>query len=138
MAVTNVIRPVDLNDDDFDIVDNKVRVRPTLKIYDLKYAAPDTVITTQMAVDYAKIGRHYLSVAGIQGNIHLDFKMVIDSGPRRALYTLPPEAPTPVQLIEEQAFDGSSVWVDAGSRTVMGNGLKAGTRYILNLGGYFE
>lgn len=138
MAVTKVIRPVDLHEDDFDIVDNKVRVRPTIKIYDLKYAAPDTVITTQMAVDYAKIGRHYLSVAGIHGKIHLDFKMVIDSGPRRALYTLPPEAPTPVQLIEEQTFDGSSVWVDAGSRTVMGNGLKAGTRYILNLGGYFE
>ena len=138
MAVKKVIRPEDLHDDDFDIVDNKVRVRPTIKIYDVKYAAPDTVITTQMAVDYAKIGRHYLSVAGIQGNIHLDFKMVIDSGPRRALYTLPPEAPTPVQLIEEQAFDGSSVWVDKGSRTVMGNGLKAGTRYILNLGGYFE
>lgn len=138
MAVTKVIRPVDLHEDDFDIVDNKVRVRPTIKIYDLKYAAPDTVITTQMAVDYAKTGRHYLSVASIQGNIHVDFKMVIDSGPRRALYTLPPEAPTPVQLIEEQAFDGSSVWVDAGSRTVMGNGLKAGTRYILNLGGYFE
>ena len=138
MAVTKVIRPVDLHEDDFDIVDNKVRVRPTIKIYDLKYAAPDTVITTQMPVDYAKIGRHYLSVAGIQGNIHVDFKMVIDSGPRRALYTLPPEAPTPVQLIEEQTFDGSSIWVDAGSRTVMGNGLKAGTRYILNLGGYFE
>lgn len=138
MAVKKVIRPEDLHDDDFDIVANKVRVRPTIKIYDLKYAAPDTVITTQMPADYAKIGRHYLSVAGIQGNIHVDFKMVVDSGPRRALYVLPPEAPTPVQLIEEQAFDGSSIWVDAGSRTVMGNGLKAGTRYILNLGGYFE
>lgn len=138
MAVTKVIRPVDLHDDDFDIVDNKVRVRPTIKLYDVKYVAPDTVITTQMPVDYAQIGRHYLSIAGIQGNIHLDFKMVVDSGPRRALYTLPPEAPTPVQLIEEQTFDGSSVWVDKGSRTVMGNGLKAGTRYILNLGGYFE
>lgn len=138
MAVKKVIRPEDLHDDDFDIVDNKVRVRPTIKMYNLKYAAPDTVITTQMPVDYDKIGRHYLSVAGIQGNIHVDFKMVIDSGPRRALYTLPPEAPTPVQLIEEQTFDGSSIWVDAGSRTVMGNGLKAGTRYILNLGGYFE
>ena len=138
MAIKKVIRPEDLHDDDFDIVDNKVRVRPTIKIYDLKYAAPDTVITTQMPVDYDKIGRHYLSVAGIQGNIHVDFKMVVDSGPRRALYALPPEAPTPVQLIEEQAFDGSSIWVDAGSRVVMGNGLKAGTRYILNLGGYFE
>lgn len=138
MAVKKVIRPEDLHDDDFDIVDNKVRVRPTIKIYDLKYAAPDTVITTQMPVDYAKTSRHYLSVAGIQGNIHVDFKMVVDSGQRRALYTLPPEAPTPVQLIEEQTFDGSSIWVDAGSRTVMGNELKAGTRYILNLGGYFE
>ena len=138
MAIKKVIRPEDLHDDDFDIVANKVRVRPTIKIYDLKYAAPDTVITTQMPVDYDKIGRHYLSVAGIQGNIHVDFKMVVDSGPRRALYVLPPEAPTPVQLIEEQTFDGSSIWVDAGSRTVMGNGLKAGTRYILNLGGYFE
>ena len=138
MAVKKVIRPEDLHDDDFDIVDNKVRVRPTIKIYDLKYAAPDTVITTQSPVDYAKIGRHYLSVAGIQGNIHVDFKMGIDSGPRRALYQLPQDAPTPVQLIEEQTFDGSSIWVDAGSRTVMGNGLKAGTRYILNLGGYFE
>lgn len=138
MAVKKVIRPEDLHDDDFDIVDNKVRVRPTIKMYNLKYAAPDTVITTQMPVDYDKIGRHYLSVAGIQGNIHVDFKMVVDSGPRRALYVLPTEAPTPVQLIEEQTFDGSSIWVDAGSRTVMGNGLKAGTRYILNLGGYFE
>ena len=138
MTVKKVILLEDLHDDYFDIVDNKVRVRPTIKIYDLKYAAPDTVITTQMPVDYDKIGRHYLSVAGIQGNIHVDFKMVVDSGPRRALYVLPTEAPTPVQLIEEQAFDGSSIWVDAGSRTVMGNGLKAGTRYILNLGGYFE
>lgn len=138
MAVKKVIRPEDLHDDDFDIVDNKVRVRPTIKMYNLKYAAPDTVITTHTPVDYDKIGRHYLSVAGIQGNIHVDFKMVIDSGARRALYVLPPEAPTPVQLIEEQTFDGSSIWVDAGSRTVMGNGLKAGTRYILNLGGYFE
>nr|DAM35025.1 MAG TPA: hypothetical protein [Caudoviricetes sp.] len=138
MAVKKVIRPEDLHEDDFDIVDNKVRVRPTIKMYNLKYAAPDTVITTQMPVDYDKIGRHYLSVAGIQGNIHVDFKMVVDSGPRRALYVLPTEAPTPVQLIEEQTFDGSSIWVDAGSRTVMGNGLKAGTRYILNLGGYFE
>ena len=138
MAVKKVIRPEDLHDDDFDIVDNKVRVRPTIKMYNLKYAAPDTVITTQMPVDYAQMGRHYLSVAGIQGNIHVDFKMVVDSGPRRALYTLPTDAPTPVQLIEEQTFDGSSIWVDAGSRTVMGNGLKAGTRYILNLGGYFE
>ena len=138
MAVTKVIRPVDLHDDDFDIVDSKVRVRPTIKIYALKYAAPDTVITTQMAVDYNQVGRHYLSVAGIHGNIHVDFKMVVDSGARRALFQLPADAPTPVQLIEEQAFDGSSVWVDKGSRTVMGNGLKAGTRYILNLGGYFE
>ena len=138
MAVKKVIRPEDLHEDDFDIVDNKVRVRPTIKMYNLKYAAPDTVIKTHSPVDYAKIGRHYLSVAGIQGNIHVDFKMVVDSGSRRALYVLPAEAPTPVQLIEEQTFDGSSIWVDAGSRTVMGNGLKAGTRYILNLGGYFE
>lgn len=138
MAVTKVIRPEDLHDDDFDIVGNKVRVAPTIKIYELKYAAPDTVITTQNKQDYDQVGRHYLSVAGIHGNIHVDFKMVVDSGPRRPLFQLPNEAPTPVQLIEEQTFDGSSIWVDAKTRTVMGNGLKAGTRYILNLGGYFE
>ena len=138
MAVTKVIRPVDLHEDDFEIVNNKVRVAPTIKIYELKYAAPDTVITTLNKVDYHQVGRHYLSVAGIHGNIHVDFKMEVDSGPRRPLFQLPAEAPTPVQLIEEQTFDGSSIWVDAKSRTVMGNGLKAGTRYILNLGGYFE
>lgn len=138
MAVTKVIRPEDLHTDDFDIVDNKVRISHTIKIYALKYASPDTVITTLNKVDYNQVGRHYLSVAGIHGNIHVDFKMEIDSGPRRPLFQLPSEAPVPVQLIEEQTFDGSSIWVDKGSRTVMGNGLKAGTRYILNLGGYFE
>ena len=138
MAVTKVVRPVDLHEDDFDIVNNKVRISHTIKIYALKYAAPDTVITTLNKVDYNQVGRHYLSVAGIHGNIHVDFKMEVDSGPRRPLFQLPAEAPTPVQLIEEQTFDGSSIWVDAKSRTVMGNGLKAGTRYILNLGGYFE
>ena len=138
MAVTKVIRPVDLHEDDFEIVNNKVRTSHTIKIYELKYAAPNSVITTLNPVDYNQVGRHYLSVAGIHGNIHVDFKMEVDSGPRRPLFQLPAEAPTPVQLIEEQTFDGSSIWVDKGSRTVMGNGLKAGTRYILNLGGYFE
>lgn len=138
MAVIKFVRPVDLHEDDFDIVNNKVRVAPTIKIHALKYASPNTVITTLNEVDYNQVGRHYLSVAGIHGNIHVDFKMVVDSGPRRPLFQLPAEAPTPVQLIEEQTFDGSSIWVDAKSRTVMGNGLKAGTRYILNLSGYFE
>ena len=136
--MVKVIRPEDLHEDDFEIVGNKVRVVPTIKKYELKYSAGKDVITTDHPNDYDNMGRHYLSVAGIHGKIHVDFKMVQNSGPRRGLFILPSNAPTPIELIETQTFDGSSIWIDPKSRSVMGNGLKAGVRYIVDLTGYFE
>lgn len=132
-----VVQNLDFHDDDFIIQNGKVRSVKRLKTYNLTFAAPKTTVTTNNPVDYDSQGRHQLSVMDGMGKIHLDFKMLKDSGGALALFQLPSNAPPPVELIESQVHDGGTLWVGPGSRTVYGNSLKANTRYIIDLVGFF-
>lgn len=132
-----VIQDLDFHDDDFIIQNGKVRSVKRLKTYNLTFAAPKTIVTTNNPVDYGNQSRHQLSVMDGMGKIHLDFKMLKDSGASLALFQLPSSVPAPVELIESQVHDGGTLWVSSGSRTVYGNNLKANTRYIVDLVGFF-
>lgn len=131
------IQDIDFHEDDFIIEGNKVRTRKIGKTYKLDFAAGKDMITSHNPADYEQQGRRQLTVLDGMGKIHLDFRMVKNIGPRQALFKLPPNAPKNLELIETQLWDGSSIWVDAGSPWVMGNSLKAGQRYILDLIGFF-
>lgn len=133
-----VVQGLDLHEDDFTVQNGKVRTIKRLKTYNLPFVAPKTTATTNNPIDYESQNRHQLSVLDGMGKIHLDFKMLKDSGPRLALFQIPNNASAPLELIETQTHDGSSLWVDAGSRTIFGNGLKADTRYIVDLVGFFS
>lgn len=132
-----VVQDLDLHDEDFIVENNKVRTRKIVKSYKLDFAAGKDTITTNHPNDYDSQNRRQLTVLDGMGKIHLDFKMVKGIGPRQALFKLPPDAPKNLELIETQLWDGTSVWVDAGSPWVMGNGLKASQRYIVDLIGFF-
>ena len=104
--------------------------------YPLSYATGKDRITTWNPVDYNNNERHKLRVVNGFGKIHLDFKAVTDvSG---AIFKLPDNAPKNLDLIEVQTHDGSSIWLNAGSKTIYSSGLKAGTRYIVDIIGFFE
>ena len=132
-----VVQDLDLHDEDFIVENNKVRTRKIVKSYKLDFAAGKDTITTNHPNDYDSQNRRQLTVLDGMGKIHLDFKMVKGIGPRQALFKLPANAPKNLELIETQLWDGTSVWVDAGSPWVMGNSLKAGQRYIVDLIGFF-
>lgn len=132
-----VVQDLNLHEDDFTIQNGKVRTLKTAKSYKLDFAVGTDTITTNHPADYDKQARRQLTVLDGMGKIHLDFKMVKGIGPRQALFKLPPDAPRNLELIETQLWDGTSVWVDAGSPWVMGNSLKAGQRYIVDLIGFF-
>ena len=132
-----VVQDLDLHDEDFIVENNKIRTRKVAKSYKLDFAVGTDIITTNHPADYDKQARRQLTVLDGMGKIHLDFKMVKGIGPRQALFKLPPDAPKNLELIETQLWDGTSVWVDAGSPWVMGNSLKSGQRYIVDLIGFF-
>lgn len=132
-----VVQDLDLHDEDFIVENNKVRTRKIVKSYKLDFAVGKDIVTTNNPVDYDKQERRQLTVMEGMGKIHIDIKMVKTIGPRQMLLKLPPDAPKNLELIETQLWDGTSVWVDKGSPWVMGNGLKAGQRYIFDLIGFF-
>lgn len=132
-----VVQDLDLHDEDFIVENNKVRTRKVVKSYKLDFAVGKDIVTSNNPIDYEQQGRRQLTVLDGMGKIHLDFKIVKNTGPRQMLFKLPPDAPKNLELIETQLWDGTSVWVDAGSPWVMGNSLKAGQRYIVDLIGFF-
>ncbi len=76
------------------------------------------------------------------GRIHVDFKPKKDlfydknDASKRLVGTLPADCPTPKAFLELQTHDGGSVYAYKGLRLVEANGT-AGTRYIVDLWGYF-
>jgi len=133
-----VIQGLDLHEDDFTIQNGKVRTLKTAKSYKLDFILGKDFITTNNDKDYDKQERRQLTVLDGMGKIHLDFKMVKDSGNLRPLFRLPTNAPRNLELIETQVWDGASVWLNAGNNVVYGSGLREGQRYILDLIGFFS
>lgn len=133
-----VAQDIDFHDDDFIIENNKVRTRKVGKSFKLDFILGKDVITTNNDRDYDKQERRQLTVLDGIGKIHLDFKMVQNSGNLRPLFKLPANAPRNLELIETQVWDGASVWLNAGNNVVYGSGLREGQRYILDLIGFFS
>lgn len=133
-----VVQDLDFHDEDFIVENNKVRTRKVVKSYKLDFILGKDWITTNNDKDYDKQERRQLTVLDGMGKIHLDFKMVKDSGNLRPLFKLPAKAPRNLELIETQVWDGASVWLNAGNNVVYGSGLREGQRYILDLIGFFS
>ena len=123
-----------LSPTDFEInAQGVLQLRRTPLTYTLAYAAGKDRITTWNPVDYDNAARHQLEVVDNLGMIHMDFKMVKDSGSPMAIFELPENAPTSPTLKEVQTHDGGSIWLNANSRRIMCGNLKAGTRYIVDI-----
>lgn len=138
MAKTvKLVTPNDLSTD-FAVNGNKVHINKSIKQMKIDFAAAKNVVSTNNPVDYERQERRQLTLhsSGI-GKIHLDFKMLVDSGPSRTIYMLPANAPTSLELIEFAFADGGTIWLGAGSRNIVANGLKANSRYIVDLVGFF-
>lgn len=80
--------------------------------------------------------RHTLYLQGKFGYIHLDF-VVQSANATINVASLPADAPTPIGLLEAQTHDGGYVYIDANNRTVKGKNLARGTRYVVDIVGFF-
>lgn len=83
--------------------------------------------------------RRKLFVQGTFGKLHLDFVYVgEDKANGQLLFSFPRGTPLPRGLIEVQTFDGGTIWVRDNGDTVRGGKLTTGTRYIIDLIGFWR
>jgi hypothetical protein len=83
-------------------------------------------------------GRKSCRVEWGLGIIHLDFVAAAESGEIGYIPdTQPNPGPKAEILIEEQLHDGSTVWIDQGTRAIKAQGLTVGQRYLFNIIGFF-
>lgn len=136
MTVKKLIAETDLHTDDFIINNNKVRTRKLSNTYPMLYATGKDRITTMYEQEYNSDKRHYLRVMNGFGKIHLDFKAVTDVD--GAIFRLPDNAPNNLDLIEIQTHDGGYIWLEANNKVINASGLKANTRYVVDIIGFFE
>lgn len=79
--------------------------------------------------------RRTLYLQGRFGYIHLDFVAQVTNG---NVAVLPAGAPTPIGVLEVQTHDGGNVYINANDRTIQGGSLTRGTRYIVDIVGFFS
>ena len=73
------------------------------------------------------------------GYLHFDFKLINPSGNGGVVATLPPNSPVAVRLIERSVdVNNNSIYVNRNSRTIMGWGVPAKNRYIIDVIGYWR
>lgn len=73
------------------------------------------------------------------GYLHFDFKLINPSGNGGVVATLPPNSPVAVRLIERSVdVNNNSIYVNRNSRTIMGWGVPAKNRYIIDIIGYWR
>lgn len=83
--------------------------------------------------------RRKLFVQGTFGKLHLDFIYTgADKANGQLLFSFPNRTPLPRGLIEVQTFDGGTIWVGDNRDTVRGGKLTTGTRYIIDLIGFWR
>ena len=129
MKTVKLITPSDLSDD-FKVTGGKVHLSTAIKQYKVDFAVAKSIATTNNPVDYDRQERRQLTLhSSGMGKIHLDFKMIVDSGPSRTIFQLPTN--------EFSFADGGTIWIAAKTRNITANGLKANTRYIVDLVGFF-
>ena len=73
------------------------------------------------------------------GYLHFDFKLTNPSGNGGVVATLPPNSPVAVRLIEKSVdVNNNSIYVNRNSRTILGWGVPAKNRYIIDIIGYWR
>ena len=73
------------------------------------------------------------------GYLHFDFKLINPSGNGGVVATLPPNSPVAVRLIERSVdVNNNSIYVNRNSRTILGWGVPAKNRYIIDIIGYWR
>ena len=73
------------------------------------------------------------------GYLHFDFKMTAPSGNGNVVASLPPNSPVSVRLIEKSVnVNNNSVYVERNSRMIKAWGVPAGTRYIIDIIGFWR
>lgn len=128
--VTKFLTPLDLSDDFTVGQDNKIHRVKSTKFYTGVFGSN----TVSGSNDDG--WRKRLTLSDNLGIIHLDFKRTNTAN--GTILTLPSAAPTPVNTLEVQTWDGGLLYIEAGARTVQCRGLSANRRYIADLIGFFQ
>lgn len=72
------------------------------------------------------------------GYLHFDFVLTAPSGNGNVIASLPPNSPVSVRLIEKSVnVNNNSVYVERNSRMIKAWGVPAGTRYIIDIIGFW-
>ncbi len=97
--------------------------------------------------------RTYLMTLGVFGFVHLDFTTTDTPAKFDELGHFPDDAPLPTHLVENQTFDGGTVYIGQGNRfnkkgnvrpwagdgyLLTGSVLQPNQRYIINMLGFFK
>ena len=85
--------------------------------------------------------RGYLAFDPLTGwaYLHFDFVLTAPSGNGNVIASLPPNSPVSVRLIEKSVnVNNNSVYVDRNSRMIKAWGVPAGTRYIIDIIGFWR
>lgn len=73
------------------------------------------------------------------GYLHFDFVLTAPSGNGNVVASLPPNSPVSVRLIEKSVnVNNNSVYVERNSRMIKAWGVPAGTRYIIDIIGFWR
>ena len=73
------------------------------------------------------------------GYLHFDFKLINPSGNGGVVATLPPNSPVAVRLIERSVdVNNNSIFINRNSRTILGWGVPAKNRYIIDIIGFWR
>lgn len=137
-----VLTPEDLRKSDFRVGrDGKIAINSTLENYTAEFATPgrwDTIDNWNPA-DRGNRDRRSIQILNGIGKIHLDFKAVKDiGGGGTYAFKLPANCPKSEVLIESQTHDGGSIWISGNSDKIYVANLRAGTRYIVDIIGFFK
>ena len=118
---TKFLTPTDLSEDFIVAPDKKVHRVKSTRFYTGTFGNN----TTTGSVDEG--WRKRLTLSDNLGIIHLDFKRTTTAN--GTILTLPSVAPTPINTLEVQTWDGGNVFIDAGTRVVQCSGLSANRIY---------
>ena len=133
---TKFLTPADLSEDFIVAPDKKVHCAnsnggKSTRVYACAFRGSTT---TGSGVDEG--WRRRLTLSGNLGIIHLDFKRTTTN--TGIVATLPPAAPTPIDALAVQTWDGGEVIIYGNSRDVRCSGLSANRRYVIDLVGFFQ
>lgn len=100
----------------------------------------NTATTTMVISSVPTADRNYLYAlpSGVEGIGVLIMNFTARSSSRVKLADLPTDAPTPIGQLAMKDTQGGQIWIEAGSRAIMGSGLAVNQQILVNLTGGFN